>query len=303
MTKRYFFFLLAFFTFSSFAVAQTLETKTDTLLFYGDVLSNASLDKHRVFAAENFNQIFREILQEGSESFEQLKDLPLLAVNLPPDSSFVLYTWRLSLRNNSEFHYFGFIQSMRDEFEPIELKDHMQSGRVTEYATFTPDHWPAAFYYNMKAFNLPDGEEAFLLFGINGNTRFNRIRVMDVLFRQGNQFYFGLPVFGEEGENIARTGKTRIMMEYSFDAPIFLNFDHEYGLVVLNRLDRKEGIHPGQGMTGIPSGEYMGYRYKDGYWVFVPEVVRKRSIPEATPPPPPQRDRPRRDLFGRPIQN
>jgi hypothetical protein len=281
--------------------AQYLETKVDTLMFYGDVLTSARLDKHKQFGAENFERVFGEILEKGPETFKDLKDLPVLSVKVPPDSSFVVYTWQLILNNNSDFRYFGYIQSLDGEFDPIRLNDRMQSGRVDEYASFLPDHWPGAFYYNMKPFILPDGNQAYLLFGINGNTRFNRIRIMDVLYRDDNQFVFGVPVFGEDPSRIQRTGKARIIMEYSYDAPVFLNFDKEYDLVVFNQVDRKEGIHPGQGMTGIPSGEYHGYRYEDGFWIYVPEVVRERSTPEVEPPAPPRQDRPRRDLFGRPL--
>ncbi len=283
--------------------SQHLETKVDTLMFYADVLVSSRLDKHRQFGAENFENIFVDILNKGSESFDDLKDLPVLSVKVDPDSTFALYTWQLIVNNGSDFHYFGYIQSLKDEFEPIRLVDRMHSGRVDEYATFLPDHWPGAFYYNIKPFILPDGNQAFLLFGINGKSRFNRLRVMDVLYKDGDRFLFGLPVFGEEPEGIQRSGKTRILMEYSYDAPIYLNFDPEYELIVFNQVDRKEGIHPGQGMTGIPTGEYHGYEYQDGLWIYVPEVVRERSVPEVSPPSPPARDRPRRDLFGRPQNN
>jgi len=283
--------------------AQQLESKMDSLYFFGDVMSNARMDNHRLFAAEHFYKTFEDLLNEDP-SLEELIDIPFISSQVPKDSSFVLFTWRLASEDQSEFYYFGHIFSPTNEFAPIALHDRMGSGRITQYSTQTPDNWPAAFYYNIRDFELPDGQTAYLLFGINEYSRFNRIRIMDVLYREGNNFYFGYPVFGEDHASMARRGKTRIMMKYSYDAPVFLNYDSEYELIVMNVMDEMEGIHPNQGITAIPSGEYHGYRYEDGYWIYVPEIVRVRSTPNPGPPPETKkRTGPRRDLFGRPMDD
>nr|MBS0037533.1 hypothetical protein [Saprospiraceae bacterium] len=279
--------------------AQSLDTPLDSLGFYGDIMSNARMDKHKVIAAEQFNVLFSKILN-ADDSVDKLSEIPFISTQIPADSSFAIYSWRLALANNSEFYYFGYIHSPIGEFQPIQLVDGTNSGRVTEYSTLTPNYWPAAFYYGMKSFELPDGKTAFLLFGVNEHSRFNRIRMMDVLYREGNDFYFGYPVFGDDPANIPRRGRARIMLKYTYDAPLYLNYDSEYELVVMNKLEERKGPHPNQGVTGIPFGEYHGFRYEDGYWIYVPEVVREIPTPDS-PPVKKKRDGPKRDLFGRPI--
>lgn len=298
-TQKFFpFFLLLL---PALLSAQTLESKKDSLLFFGDVLTNANLDINKRVAADHFQDLFKSLLEAEDNPIEIIDQVPIVSVQIPPDSTFAIFTWQLILEDGADFQYFGYIYSLDGQFSPVELQDNMSSRRVTEYSTVGSDYWASAHYYNIKAFEMPDGRIAYLLFGINGYSKFNRLRVMDVLHRENGNFYFGAPVFGEDTSTIARTGKSRIILEYTYDAPLYLNFDEEYELVVMNHLDRMEGMHPGQGMTGIPSGDYIGYRYENGFWVYVPEVVRERSIPEQTAPQNPRKDRQKRDLFGRPI--
>jgi hypothetical protein len=283
------------------AFSQELSSTLDSLRFYGDVFSNAVVDDHRIIAAKEFERLFGKILEEEN-ALSKIEEIPFISRQIPPDSSFAIFTWRLALNNMSDFNYYGYIYSPHNEFRPIRLENFMKSGRVSEFAILSPDHWPGAFYYGIKHFQMPGGKDAWLLFGVNGFSRFTRVRIMDVLHRTGNDFYFGYPVFGENAEVIPRRGKTRVMMEYSFDAPVYLNFDPEYELIVMNVVEKKTGVHPGQGVTGIPTGDYHGYNFEDGYWIYVPEIVRKRETPEP-PPPPNRRTGPRRDLFGNPLED
>ena len=297
---RFLFLLMSCCFFSNTVFSQQLKTPLDSLRFYGDVFSNAVVDEHRLVGANEFERLFGKIL-EKEDALSIVENIPFISRLMAPDSSFAIFTWRLALKDMSDFNYYGYIYSPSAEFSPIKLTNFMESGRIDEYSILTPDNWPGAFYYNMKHFQLPGGKDAWLLFGVNGHSKFTRIRIMDVLHRTGDDFYFGYPAFGENPDMIPRRGKTRVMMEYSFDAPVYLNFDPEYELIVMNVMDMIEGIHPGQGITGIPSGEYHGYRLEDGYWIYVPEIVRERTTPPP-PPPPNRRTGPRRDLFGNPIE-
>ena len=294
-----FLFIFQLIVFNYYLSAQELNNTLDSLRFYGDVFSNAVVDDHKIIAAREFDRLFGRML-EDDDVLSRIEEIPFISKQIPTDSSFAIFTWRLALNNKSDFNYFGYIYSPDGKFQAIRLDNFIKSGRIDEYSILSSDYWPGAFYYGIKPFQLPGGKEAWLLFGVNGHSKFTRIRIMDVLHRTGNDFYFGYPVFGENASEIPRRGKTRIMMEYSFDAPVYLNYDPEYELIVMNLIEKKTGMHPGQGITGIPTGEYHGYRFEDGVWIYVPEIVRKREtpIPDA---PPNRRTGPRRDLFGNPI--
>ncbi len=300
------FFLLTFALFTSlFASAQVVESSEnkatpspmssleDSLQALSEIFMTDALLENRTAACETFIPTLVKALEEKNSFTIPFDSLTRISIQYPPDSSFRIFTWQLYV-DTDDYRYFGAIQMNTEDLQLIPLKDQSANVEDPEFEILDPDNWYGAVYYNLKAFDTPDGTQ-YLLFGFDGYQFFDKRKIVDVLrFRDGSPV-FGAPVFATLEEGRGPITQNRLVREYSSTSTIRCNFDTEHNVILLDHMATVQRVD-GNGLSLIPDGTYEGYRYKDGLWVYEEKLFH--VILEEAPRPKPILNQNKKDLFG-----
>ena len=288
-------YLVVFFLFKIVSgtsqVSDLLEMEKE-LALYGDILSNVEMPAHRSWATQKFNALFEEALAKEGAFEYPFDSVKWMTKQEPEDGAFKLYTWQEKI-HKKEYIYHGFIQLRNGKV--FKLNDRSTSMEDIEYGVFSPNDWYGALYYNIKQFKAKKGT-AYLLFGYDYFTFYNRRKVVDVITIQGDEVTFGAPVFVKDNEGRRPIVKNRLMIEFAGDANVRMNYDKELEMVVHDNLiainNRISNVE-----SAYPDGSYVGYEFKKGEWNHI-EKIFHQTLEEA-PRPEPVLDNRRKNIFGR----
>jgi hypothetical protein len=232
--------------------------KTD-LKFYGDIMYSAENPVHRARAAQVFNQMVDDYVSEQSAYNCDLSFIDQVTAITPQDSSFTIYTWQVELKDKN-YDYFGYIFHQDKPYEKLVSQSILD--KSMQYETHDAGDWYGALYYNIL--NIADGE--YLIFGFNANGEFNNAKVADILTFENDKALLGKEIFQDAEDTL--TYKSKLVISYSEDASVNLNFNPSMDMIVLDHLMQRIGRLPGQGPTYLPDGTYEGYAYNDGKWMY-----------------------------------
>lgn len=286
--------ILSFFIFiGSLIYAQEESKLLDDVSFYADVVANVSEPKHKERANNFLVDSFEKLIAINSAA--NLSAIKGISQVSPPDSSFIIYTWQVQL-SEEEYTYHGYI--VNDE-RVISLSDEAESMFDDfSYLIGDQDLWFGQLYYKILPFES-QGEEVYLLFGFNAFNKFENIKVAEVLsFQDDGTPLFGKPIFLKD-PSMVRDAKQRIILQYSVDSRVNLNYNPGLGSIVFDHLIQREGQLSGQGATMIADGSYEGYSLKEGYWIYNEKLFD--HIYEEAPRPDPVLDnqKNKKDIFGK----
>lgn len=276
-----FILLISFLFLGSFSNAQIKLDSNQELAFYCDIMINADDPSHREFGQEKFNTLLsNELNQEGAyvKDFSFLKWIPILENS---DQTFKIYSWELKLEDG-KYKQFGFIH-MKDgsihtlTSEGNDLED-------ISYEFISTEDWYGAMYYKLEEFTSK-GEKLYMLFGRRSYSKFNTLKIADVLTFEENVPSFGKEIFKLSGDGTRGDIKTRLILNYSADANVSLNYNPDLEMIVHDHLIARMGRMPGQGPTQLPDGSYVGWKLKDGMWNYV-EKIYDQKLDEAPRPNP-----------------
>ena len=153
-----------------------------------------------------------------------------------------------------------------------------------EYDVLYSDEWIGALYYNILTVN--DGTSTYyVLFGFNGYSKYNNLKVADVLTFEGDKPIFGAEIFVQSSENGRANKQTRLMLDYSGDSNVSLNYNPGLDMITHDHLIQRIGRIPGQGPTLLPDGSYVGWKWAGDHFEYV-EKIYHQVLDEAPRPQP-----------------
>lgn len=228
------------------------------LLFYGDVMVNASEASSRIRAAEKFSSLFTQFI-EKTDSLSQHDFLKYTSKIDAPDGRFSLITWQIQ-KENYVYDFKGYI--LFDSGKSVELQRTEPLSTSTAYQTSTTDDWYGCMYYNIKQTDTNE----YLLFGFDSNTKYDNLKLIDVLTITGDDIVFGKEIF--EDHDSPETYVNRIIISYTSDAAVNLNYSPGLDIILQDHLESTIGLQAGQGSTNVPDGTYVGYVEENGKWMF-----------------------------------
>lgn len=235
---------------------KALSSLESELLFYGDVMVNAYESSSRLRAASEFESLFQKYLDSQLAFSREAEFHKFISILDAPDNTFKLITWMQRISDQST-DYSGYILSQNGNYTRL-----IRTESVTEdleYSECTSESWYGCHYYRIMK-----SERDYLLFGFDSNGKYDNQKIVDILSFDDNQIRFGKPVF-EDKEDLG-TYKNRLILSFSSDASVYLNFDSDLKMIVHDHLEPRLGLQPGQGPTNIPDGTYEGYKFKKGKW-------------------------------------
>lgn len=261
---------------SMFLNAQN-HSQLDDIKFYADIIANAGNPIHKERAQNEFSKAFDSWLH--SEDFNQtdLESIQWLSVKRPEDLSFTLITWQLELSENDN-RYFGYI--IKDsKIIPLSNTSFIDD---LEYDVLSDKEWAGALYYNIHTIEK-DGKNLYVLFGYNAHKNYEHRKIADVLTFDSGAPTFGYELFKKQDPGERGVIKNRIILDYSNDANVTLNFNPSLDMIVYDHLIPRIGRIPGQGPTMLPDGSYVGYKWDGEYFNYVDKIY---SQTQDTPPMP-----------------
>ncbi|MFN0015521.1 MAG: hypothetical protein ACKVU2_13325 [Saprospiraceae bacterium] len=271
---------------------ERLRLGEDTLAVLSYAVVNDSSAETRFLTCKTLiTALVRALKVENSfrYPFDRLKNVSMLA---PPDSSFRVFTWQLFV-NDSTYRHYGAIQMNSGPLQLFPLIDRrFEMQGLPTHEQLPPNRWYGAVYYNLIPFDTREGRK-YLLFGFDGHSFFDKRKVLDVLsFDAKGQPMFGAPVF----ERAGKTGEQRVILEYSVEAKVKLNWDEQYKMILMDHLIAYPNAYTG-GMMNVPDGSYDGFKLEKGRWKYVDKVFSD-SQEEAPRPNPVLDEKSRRNILG-----
>lgn len=232
------------------------------------VRTNKSLEARKTASAD-LEKLLQETLELKHSYDHDFADLEGVSLLQPADKAFRIFTWQLYV-DKDHYKYHGFIQTKEGKVFP--LTDGSDNMRTVEFMTLRHTDWYGALYYNLQSFKH-EGKEAYLLCGFDAFSFYNRRKVLDVLYFDGN----GKPRFGKsvlqmkDGRGQIRKVK-RFLMEYSASVNVTLNYSEEQEMILYDHLIYGSPI-ANAGPSSVPDGSYCGLKLdRSGMWTFVDKV-------------------------------
>ena len=296
-------FIAIFFASGTFAQEKQLDAPEemtfaaaeDSLIQLATTFLTDKDQQNRIDATARFKPLLKQTLSKPDSYAYPFDSLIRVSIQYPEDSTFRIFTWQLFVDDNN-YQYGGFIQRATTPDKPIELVDLSHEVEEPDYEYLSPDNWYGVVYYNIKRFDTPKGRK-YLLFGFYGLESCNNRKIAHVLTFGKDEIISGAPVFAKVEEGRRPITKNRLVLEYSAETRIRLNYDETLEHIIHDHLKFKNGSY-GQGDTLVGDGSYEGFFLnKDGLWVHVAKMFDQVS--EEPPRPNPILDNRKKNIFGR----
>lgn len=270
-------------------VAQEDSLMRSDLRFYADVMLNADDADHRMKAYQAFNGQFEEYLKQADIDSD-FSFLPWISSIRPDDNRFLLLSWHVEGEDFQYQHSAYLITSEGKQYNFTKTdipKDQLP------YLTLNYQEWYGSLYYN----SLKLSENKYLLFGYDASGEFENRKIADILLIEGDNLVLGDEVI--EDKNNPGTFIQRLILEYSADANVNLNYNPSLKMIVHDHLTRRMGRMAGQGPANIPDGTYEGYMLENGKLKYKEKIFN--HVYDSAPRPKPVLDKKQKekDLFGR----
>jgi len=281
-------FIFAFLLISTQVRAQTdtsdfFKTKEDTLMGIAMIVSNDTLEQKelRYVANKDFIKTLVSTLKQKNSFDYPFDRLYNVSIAYPQDSTFRVFSWQVKI-DTGAYHYYGAIQMNQEDLKLIPLIDRSDAISNFDNDILNPENWYGAIYYSVMKSPKSD---SYLLFGYETKDVYIRRKLIDVLTFSRKGVEFGKPIF----EHRKPTGETyynsRMKVDYSFDAPVSLNYNMLYDMIIFEHLIQIPGRYPGQKVDLVPDGSYQGYKWLKGKWVFVDKIFHQVQDEPPSPAP------------------
>lgn len=188
-----------------------------------------------------------------------------------PDGAFRLFNWNVEDESGLHSHFCYLVKpDNANENTVITLVEDRLTITPRPEHTLTAEHWYGALYYNIVPVKKGN-KTLYTVFGYNGNDRATNRKLLDVFYFKGKSLRMGYPLFQEApgSQHLLR----RVFFEYSEKAIISLRVNDKLGAIVFDHLvpetPQLEGIYD----YYIPDMTYDGYKWENGTWIYVEDII------------------------------
>lgn len=251
------------------------------LAYHADIMVNATVAEHRIKAADLFQEQFELMLNTPDSYVHTFESLKWISQLTAEDNKFRIFSWIVADENMISKTY-GYLQFADGKI--IILNDTGEMNTDLEYEQTSNVDWFGAIYYHIMPF-VSYGQTDYILFGYRQISKFDKVKVLEVLSIEEDQVTFGKELFIKEIENERDDIKTRILLTYSADANVTLNYNASMGMIVYDNLIPRMGRIEGQGPTQLPDGSFIGYKQEEDKWIYVDKIFNHISNEAPRPMP------------------
>jgi hypothetical protein len=253
----------------------------DSMIYAEDWINRFRADS---FFTRGFVQALK-IKNSFYYSFDSIKTFSQL---YSPDSSFKIFTWQL-MKDFSYYRQKGAIQLKTNDgsLKLFPLFDFSEFTTAPNDSVRDARHWIGAIYYKitLKTFG---NKNYYTLIGSDENDERTNKKWIEVLwFDENNQPHFGGKFFSYPANDLTKPKAPvyRFVLEYKKDGGARMNYDPFYDAIIFSHLT-SESDDINNKSTLIPYGDYEGFRWINGKWVFVDDPFKGFESKSSQRPPP-----------------
>ena len=264
--------------FNNKIVAQTIDSK---LLKKEQAIQNLF---EKIKQTKNDNEIItlnKEILNlfekalKNKKSFDyDFNKLVNMSKLKSEDKKFKIYTWNLPFSNGT-YKYYGFCQyKFTKKIILYQLIDNSSKIEMPEKEILKNTNWYGALYYKILT-NTYNNKTYYTLLAWDGNDDFTNKKIIDVLYFENKELFFGQPIFNYENKTI-----NRIIFEYTKQVKMMLKYNKELNQIIFDHLSPSQKKFKDQYIYYGPDMTYDGLEFKNGYWNLKSNIVLKNKKEE-----------------------
>ncbi|RYD55007.1 MAG: hypothetical protein EOP56_17445 [Sphingobacteriales bacterium] len=257
----------------------------DSLVLTADSMYNGFLPEMRVIYNEQFvRQLIRALKQPNSYSYDFPKLKEKINIIGPDDKSFRMFNWGIAPTEVTR-RYYGAIQMPGEQLKLYPLMDHSDKiKKGAEDSVLTNGRWFGAIYYRIMPQEV-NGQTVYTMFGLNAGNALSTKKLMDPMVITAKGPVFGAPIFNVTSQGNPSQRINRFVMEYKKNVQASLNWDKELNAVYLDKLV-SDVNDPNRKYTYVPSGQMDGFRWNNGYWNYVEDLVPVDPLTDGAAPAP-----------------
>lgn len=278
---------------------KTLNAFNDTLGYYAkDMIFNGEAST-RFHSDSVFIKNLVQALKIPYSYYYPFDSIKTVSILYPPDSSFRIFSWQIQ-RDESYYRQFGAIQ-MNTKDGSLQLHPLHDMSDYTASLTDSVRHansWVGAIYYGLiqKTYN---GKKYYTLLGFDDNDFMTTRKWIEVMtFDLNNKPVFGGKFFAYKEDNLKPSQPAyRFCLEYKKDGRARMIYDTEMDMIVFDHLISETGDQQKK-FTLIPDGDYEGFKWQDGKWIYIEKVFENQNLRDGQAPVP----KPFYDDNGNPIE-
>ena len=193
-------------------------------------------DSLRDSANNQLKKLLIDMINTKKSYQYEFKKTEHISILQPQDKKFKIITWFVPYING-DFKYFGVIQKCNKRGTKCHtyiLEDNIELMQNNTNTNITFNKWYGCLYYNIIPIKI--GKKTYYtLLGWDGSSPDTNKKIIDVLTINKKED----PVFGAD---IFNNKKTRIIIEYSSQYPISLQYDSNLEYIVFDHLEQIDEI-------------------------------------------------------------
>ena len=225
----------------------------------------------RFKADSNFTRILVRALAIRNSFYYPFDSLNTISRIYAPDSSFRIFTWQMVINENI-IRQHGAIQ-MKTTDGSLKLFPLIDKSDVTKNIADTIGNnmgWMGAIYYKI-ILTKNQNHNYYTLLGYDENNIRSNKKVIEVLNFVDDKPVFGGHFFSIPGGSLVAHNPARYIMEYKKESAAKLNYDEEQGLIIAEHLV-SETHEDQKKWTYISDGDFQGFKWFNGKWVFIDNI-------------------------------
>ena len=261
-----------------------LEKSEDSLKAHGLKIIQGINASDRLKADSIFTRIFVRTLKINNSFYYPFDSLETISKLYAPDSTFRIFTWQMVINENIVRQH-GAIQ-MRTTDGSLKIFPLIDKSDVTKDFEDTVGNnygWMGAVYYRIILTKY-SGHSYYTLLGFDEDNIRSDKKIIEVLNFANSEPIFGGHYFSVPNDKLIAKSPARYVMEFKKEAGPRLNFDEDLNMIIMEHLV-SESNQPGKKFTLIGDGDYEGFKWINGKWVYVNKVFNEVT-PEGKPPVP-----------------
>jgi hypothetical protein len=264
---------------------QQLAVMEDSLVKYADSMYLGALPEDRQAFTEKFvKNLVQTLKLPNSYNYPFSKLQEKINIIYPDDKSFRVFNWSIAA-TDIMLRYYGAIQMPGETLKLHPLYDYTaELGKGAEDSVLTNGKWFGALYYRIIPENV-NGQKVYCMLGVNGSSPVSTKKVIDPMTITPQGVVFGAPVFNIRSQNNNKNRINRFVMEYKKGVQAALNWDNDMQAIYFDRLE-SEMNDPNRKYTYVPTGQYDGLRWIDGYWNMVQDLIPIDPLKDGQAPAP-----------------
>lgn len=208
-------------------------------------------------------QLTQELATTLSTNPQQIDSLGIrqLKKTTSPDEQVTLYTWHYSLSNATS--QYGGILAHKDNITPLTHNNKTPNS----HEKYDSNSWLGGIYYDIIPIEIK-GKTHYTLLSWDGNNGVTSKKIIDALsFDKRGRAIFGLPIFEED-----RNTQHRVIIEYSSNTTLLLEYDTQKELIITNALFANESKYSDVTEYYSASDAFNIYRFEKQKWILYRNV-------------------------------